>query len=85
MCSPTKGTRAVLLDELWNLDGSKVDANGHSIKARLPVVAIVSLKLGGLTTLKTCAKWLGELPGGTTWVEEMMALEDARLQEVAST
>jgi hypothetical protein len=35
-----------------------------------------TLKLANYTTLKTCTKWLGELAGGTTWVEEMKAMEE---------
>ncbi len=63
----------------WKLDGSKVDANGHPIIPRLSAVAIVrvllpmvapTLKLGDFTTLKACAKWLGELAGGTSWVKK---------------
>jgi hypothetical protein len=76
------------------LEASKVDENGHPIIARLSAVAIVrvflpmvapTLKLVDFTTKKTCAKWLGELDGDTTWVVEMTALEVAWLQEAASS
>jgi len=41
----------------------------------MPKVA-PTLKLADYTTLKTCAKWLGELAGGTTWVDKMKAMEE---------
>jgi hypothetical protein len=41
----------------------------------MPKVA-TTLKLADYTTLKTCTKWLGDLAGGTAWVEEMNAMEE---------
>ena len=69
----------------WCGDGSKVDDHNHPIMSRMSALAIVkvlmpkvapTLKLADYTTLKTCTKWLGELAGGTTWVEEMKAMEE---------
>jgi len=66
-------------------DGSKVDDHNHPIMSRMSALAIVkvlmpkvasTLKLADYTTLKTCTKWLGELAGGTTWVDEMKAMEE---------
>ena len=68
----------------WCGDGSKVDNHNHPIMSRMSALAIVkvlmpkvapTLKLADYTTLKTCTKWLGELAGGTTWVDEMKAME----------
>ena len=59
--------------------------HNHPIMSRMSALAIVkvlmpkvapTLKLADYTTLKTCTKWLGELAGGTTWVEEMKAMEE---------
>ena len=69
----------------WCGDGSKVDDHNHPIMSRMSALAIVkvlmpkvapTLKLSDYTTLKTCTKWLGELAGGTTWVDEMKAMEE---------
>ena len=69
----------------WCGDGSKVDDHNHPIMSRMSAVAIVkvlmpkvapNLKLANCTTLKTCTKWLGEPAGGTTWVDEMKAMEE---------
>ncbi len=35
-----------------------------------------ALKLADYTTLKICTKWLCELAGGTTWVDNMKAMEE---------
>ena len=68
----------------WCGDGSKVDDHNHPIMSMMSALAIVkvlmpkvapTLKLSDYTTLKTCTKWLGELAGGTTWVDEMKAME----------
>ncbi len=57
-----------------------MDDHNHPIMLRMSALAIVkvlmpkvapTLKLADYTTLKTCTKWLGELAGGTTWVDEM--------------
>ena len=48
--------------------------------------AAPTLKVSDFTTLKSCTKWLGELAGGTTWVDEMMAIrERCELEEVQPT
>ena len=69
----------------WCGDGSKVDIHNHPVMLRMIALAIVKilmpkvapkLKLADYTTLKTCTKWLGELAGGTTWVDEMKAMEE---------
>jgi hypothetical protein len=69
----------------WCGDGSKVDNHNHPIMSRMSAVAIEkvlmpkvapTLKLANYTTLKTCTKWLGELAGITTWVDEMNAMEE---------
>ena len=69
----------------WYGAGQKADADGQPLLTKKAAVAIVklllpmiapNLKLKDYTTLKKCSKWLGELAGhGTTWVEEMMAIE----------
>lgn len=69
----------------WYGADQKTDANGHPILTKKAAVAIVKLllpmiapdlKLKDYTTLKKCSKWLGEIAGrGTTWVEEMSAIE----------
>ena len=33
--------------------------------------------------MKNCVKWLGELAGGTTWVDEMKQLQEAAPEELA--
>jgi hypothetical protein len=43
------------------------------VKVLMPKVA-PTLKLADYTKLKTCTKWLGELAGGTTWVDEMSSI-----------
>ena len=69
----------------WCGFGSKVDDHNHPIMLRMNAVAIVkvlmpkvapTLKLVNYTTLKTCTKWLGELAGGRTWVDEMKAMKE---------
>ena len=74
----------------WCGDGSKVDGNNIPIMSRTNAVAIVkvlmpkvapTLKLGDFTSLKSCTKWLGDLAGGTTWVDEMKAMEVSFEQE----
>ena len=45
------------------------------VKVLMPKVA-PTLKLANYTTLKTCTKWLGELAGGTTWVDKMKAMDE---------
>ena len=51
----------------------------------MPAVA-QTLKVCDFTTLKRCTKWLGELAGGTTWVDKMMAIRERNeLEEVQPT
>ena len=56
------------------------------VKVLMPAVA-PTLKVSDFTTLKSCCtKWLGELGGGTTWVDEMMAIRDRNeLEEIQPT
>jgi hypothetical protein len=67
-----------------------VDGNNIPIMSRTNAVVIVkvlmpkvapTLKLGNFTMLKSCTKWLGDLAGGTTWVDEMKAMEVGFEQE----
>ena len=62
-----------------------MDDHNHPIMSRMITVAILkvliskvatTLKLVDYTTLKTCTKWLGELAGGTTWVDEKKAMKE---------
>jgi hypothetical protein len=68
----------------------KVAGNNLPIMSKTNAVAIVkvlmpkvapTLKLGNFTTLKSCTKWLGDLAGGTTWMDEMKAMEGGFEQE----
>ena len=44
------------------------------------------MKVSDFTMLKSCTKWLGELAGGTTWVDKMRAFEERNeLEEVQPT
>ncbi len=67
----------------WCIDGNKVDGSNYPIMSRACAMAIVKVlmskvaplsKLSNFTMLKNCTKWLGELAGGSTWVERMMAI-----------
>ena len=79
----------------WCGNGMKLDGESHTVMTRTCAVAIVkvlmpavapTLKVSDFTTLKSCTKWLGELAGGTTWVDEMMAImERNELEEVQPT
>jgi hypothetical protein len=79
----------------WCGNGMKLDGESHPVMTRTCVVAIVkvlmtaaapTLKVSDFTTLKSCTKWLGELAGGTTWVDEMMAIRERNeLEEVQPT
>ena len=79
----------------WCGNGMKLDEESHPVMTRTCVVAIVkvlmtaaapTLKVSDFTTLKSCTKWLGELAGGTTWVDEMMAIRERNeLEEVQPT
>ena len=79
----------------WCGNGMKLDGESHPVMTRTCAVAIVkvlmpavapTLKVSDFTTLKSCTKWLGELAGGTTWVDEMMAIRERNeLEEVQPT
>ena len=79
----------------WCGDGMKLDGESHPVMTRTCALAIVkvlmpavalTLKVCDFTTLKKCAKWLGEIAGGTTWVDEMMAIRERNeLEEVQPT
>jgi hypothetical protein len=72
----------------------KVDGENHLVMSRICAVAIVKVlmpkvaplvKASNFTTMKNCTKWLGELAGGTSWVDEMRAIEDAMEVQEAKT
>ena len=78
----------------WCGDGMKVDGENHPVMSRVCAVAIVKvlmpkvaplMKASDFTTLKNCTKWLGELAGGTTWVGEMRAIEEANELQLVET
>ena len=79
----------------WCGDGMKLDGESHPVMTRTCALAIVkvlmaavvpTLKVCDFTMLKECAKWLGEIAGGTTWVDEMMAIRERNeLEEVQPT
>ena len=79
----------------WCGNGMKLDGESHPVMTRTCAVVIVkvlmpavvpTLKVSDLTTLKSCTKWLGELAGGTTWVDKMMAIRERNeLEEVQPT
>ena len=55
------------------------------VKVLMPTV-VPTLKVSDFTALKSCTKWLGELAGGTTWVDEMrLIMERNELEEVQPT
>ena len=43
------------------------------VKVLMPTV-VPTLKVSDFTMLKSCTKWLRELAGGTTWVDEMRSI-----------
>ena len=72
----------------------KVDGENHPVMSRICAMAIVKalmpkvdtlMKASGLTTLKNCTEWLGELAGGTTWVNKMRAIEEANELQLVKT
>ena len=78
----------------WCGDGMKVDGENHPVMSRVCAMAIVKvlmpkvaplMKASDFTTLKNCTKWLGELAGGTTWVGEMRAIEEANELQLVET
>jgi cell fate (sporulation/competence/biofilm development) regulator YmcA (YheA/YmcA/DUF963 family) len=50
------------------------DASVAIVKVLLPKIAPTE-KLKDYKTMANCVKWLGELAGGTTWVDEMKQLQ----------
>ena len=50
------------------------------VKVLMPKVA-PTLKLVDYTALKTCMKWLGELAGGTAWVDKMKMMNEGQEKE----
>jgi hypothetical protein len=78
----------------WCGDGMKVDRENHPVMSRICTVAIVKVlmpkvaplvKASDFTTMKNCTKWLGELAGGTSWVDEMRVIEDTIKVQEAKT
>ena len=79
----------------WCGNGMKVDGESHPVMTRTCAVAMVKvlmptvapkMKVSDFITLKSCTKWLGELAGGKSWVNEMRAFEERNeLEEVQPT
>ena len=72
--------------ERWNADGRKTNDDGSPHLKRVDALAIVrvllprldvkkEMKMGDFKTVKDCTNWLGGIRMGTTWEEEMEALE----------
>jgi hypothetical protein len=70
----------------WKADGRKVNDDGSPQLKRTDALAIIrvllprldvkkEVKIGDLKTVKDCIQWLGGIRKGTTWDEEMEALE----------
>ncbi len=71
----------------WIDRGRRVDANGYPALSKDGSVAIVKVllpriapdeKVADYSTMKACIKWLGTLARGTTWEDEMKAVEEER-------
>ena len=79
----------------WCGNGMKLNGESHPVMTRMCAVAIIkklmptvapALKVSDFTMLKSCTKWLGELAGGTSWVDEMRSImERNELEEVQPT
>ncbi len=79
----------------WCGNGMKLDGESHPVMSRTCAMAIVkvlmptvapTMKVSDFTRLKSSTKWLGELAGGMTWVNEMRAFEERNeLEEVQPT
>ena len=74
----------------WCGNGMKLDGESHPVMSRTSAVVIVKvlmptvapmMKASDFRTLKSCTKWLGELAGGTTWVNEMMSIKERNEHE----
>ena len=75
---------------IWVGAGTKVDTNtGNPKLGKKASVAIVKVLLPGIDpgskdkdykTMVACKKWLGDLAGGTTWVDDMKSYE-AKIQD----
>ena len=83
----TKEQAAIVAFRRWIDQGRKVDANGYLALAKDSSVAIVQVllpriapkdKVADYSTMKACNKWLGTLARGTTWDDEMKAVEEER-------
>lgn len=70
----------------WKADGRKINDDGSPKLKRTDALAIVrvllprldvkkEVKMGNFKTVKDCVTWLGGISKGTTWDEEMEALE----------
>jgi len=70
----------------WKADGRKMNDNGSPQLKRMDAFAIIrvlvprldvkkEVKMGVFKTVKDCVTWLGGIRNGTTWDEEMEALE----------
>ena len=70
----------------WKADGRKINDDGSPQLKRTDALAIVrvllprldvkkEVKMGNFKTVKDCVTWFGGISKGTTWDEEMEALE----------
>ena len=70
----------------WVSGGCKASADGVPVLNKKDAIAIVrvllpridikkKLRMGDFTTVKDCVNWLGNIRSGTTWDEEMRAME----------
>jgi hypothetical protein len=70
----------------WKADGRKTNDDGSPELKRMDAFAIIrvlvprldvkkEVKMGDFKTVKDCVTWLGGIRNGTTWDEEMEALE----------
>ena len=82
--SEGKDQKAIEAFNAWITKGKCIDTKGHPvlnkddslsiIKVLLPKIAPTE-KVGDYKTMKKCNEWLGNLAGGSTWEEEMKAIE----------
>ena len=81
----TLQSEAMMVFGRWKADGRKSNDDGPQLKKSDALVIIRVLlprldvkkevKIGDLKTVKDCVQWLGGIRKGTTWDEEMEALE----------
>jgi len=85
---------AILTFGKWLTKGSPVDANGYPKLGKADSKAIVKVllariapneKMSSYDSMKKCVTWLGDLAGGTTWVEEMKQVEKGHWLEETQT